>query len=208
MHFIDIVAAVAVAAFVGIGIKRGFIGEVFRLAAVLLGFAAALFLYGTVYRKLAFVAMPPTAKTALSFLLVYVAVALSVLAAGWLVRKIVHLTLLGWLDRLLGGLVGLAKALILVWILVLCVAVFPISRIHTSVSESFTFKVITAVPFRLKAPSLDSPLPSLRSIVDIDKPIGKLRTARERLDDFKDKVDSAKAHADSLRTPSGHGGTQ
>jgi membrane protein required for colicin V production len=197
MHFIDIISIIACSVFVGFGIKRGFIGEIFRLAAVIIGFIAAFIFYKPLYDLLSFITMPGAAKTALSFLVVYAVIALGVLAVGWVVKKVVHLTLLGWLDRLLGATVGLAKALLLIWLMVLCVQIAPSTAAHKAISKSWTFRIMTAMPLRLKSPSPAS-LPKLKNVVDVDSPAETIRKAKEKLDTYKHKVDSAKKRADSL----------
>mgnify|MGYP000284375500 CR=1 FL=1 len=199
MHFFDIVILVITAVYAGLGIKRGFISEVFRCAAVVAGFIAALLLYQTAYDRLGFIMMPNQAKTAVAFLLVYIAAAIAVLGAGWLVKKLVRLTLFGWVDRLLGACIGCAKAALLVWILMMCVAIVPHSRIYSMINTSRTYRFFSALPLRLRSPAASHTLPSLRTVVDIDRPLETLREARERLGGFREKVDSAKAFADSLK---------
>jgi membrane protein required for colicin V production len=193
MHFFDIIILIFTAVFTGLGIKRGFIGELFRCAAVVAGFATAFLYYRQLSAALTFISMPPSAKTALSFLLVYAGTALTVLGIGWVAKKIVRMTMLGWADRLLGGCVGLIKSLILTWILMLCIALVPGTPLHSAISHSCTFTTYTAIPLHLRSSS-----PLLPASINIGKPIAKIRTVKKNLDNFKEKVDSAKAFSDSL----------
>ena len=50
---------------------------------------------------------------ALLFLLVY----LAIIGVGWGLRKVMSVSLLGWFDRLMGGLFGLGKAVLLASVL-------------------------------------------------------------------------------------------
>jgi membrane protein required for colicin V production len=199
MHVLDIFICIVTAVFVGLGIRRGCIGEIFRLAAVVLGFIGAYLMHAQVAARLNFLAVPDSLRATLSFLGAYVVIALSVVTVGWVIRKIVHLTLLGWLDRLLGGCIGMVKTLVLAWVVVLCVSAVPASRFHTSIGSSLTYRFFIFLPLRLKSSPAASSLTGVPASVDIARPMENVHAAREKFEGFRNMVDSAKARADSIK---------
>ena len=106
MHTLDIFFCIAAVFFIVIGIRRGLIGELFRLFALIAGFIVAFLYYPDLSRLLNI--KNPTIATPLCFSILYLITALSVIGAGWLIRKVVHLTPLGWFDYLFGGAIGFA----------------------------------------------------------------------------------------------------
>jgi membrane protein required for colicin V production len=201
MHFFDITVLIFLSVFVILGLKRGLVREIFRLAAVLGGFFGALVFYKKACSYADFISIPNATRTALVFLLTYICFAVVILSVGWVVRKIVHLSMLGWADRLLGGVIGLAKAAILIWILMLCIAAVPMSPVFQVVSQSKTFTFFKSIPVRLDSIPPAQLLKYMPSASSIKQPLEKVKDARERIDSFREKVDSAKTFADSLRHP-------
>lgn len=200
MSILDILFTAVVAAFALVGVKRGFVAEVFRLIALLGGFVAAYLGHGIAYRRLPLSGIPAEAGTAVAFVAVFLGVAAALLLVGWLVKKIVHLVMLGWLDRLLGGCVGAAKSLVLVWAAVLVLSVFPGSGTARFRSDSRVYRMLTRVPLSLALP----PRAGLRRYEElIGAPTDKLQKARRRFEEFRDRADSLKALADRDDGPGG-----
>lgn len=197
MHVVDIIFALIGAALLILGAKRGLIGEVFRLLAVVGGFAAAVFFYRPVYAALESIEISSRVKVALSFVAVFLAGAAALLAIGWLVRKVIHLTPLGWVDRLCGAGLGLLKTLLIAWISVLSISALPLPDLHANLEHSHVFTLCRQLPLQLRVPGTDFSPRSLERAVD-PRALERLRDARKKLDTFRDKVDSAKAYRDSI----------
>lgn len=102
MHWLDIVIIVA-AALVGLS---GFRNGLIRMAFGLGGLIGGVILAGRHYAGLAAILRPDGATWAsiLAYIIILVATIVAAGAAGWFVSRLVHLAMLGWLDRI-GGLV-------------------------------------------------------------------------------------------------------
>lgn len=200
MHPFDVVILAVVACFTGIGIYRGFIAEVFRLAAVVGGFIGAFLFYDAVFGRLEFLAWSDQTRTVVAFAIAFLVIAAAFLAVGWLVKRIVHLTLLSWVDRLLGGIVGCAKAGMVVWIFILSAALLPSSRFARALGRSATYRFITDLPVRMQPPRR-ARLPRKYQYLQESMPVKQLMNTKERFGEFRDKIDSIKSVVDSVSAP-------
>lgn len=164
MHTLDIVFSVFALIFISIGIKRGFIGEVIRLFAMIGGFFGAFLYYNDLSIVIQFIKLPSYIRNALSFAILYVAIALSFIALGWLIKKIVHLTLLGWLDRLLGALLGFSKTVLIAWIV--CLSISTFHRTEANFSKSAVYRVFKSLPSTMRLTELTKTRNHLRKLID------------------------------------------
>ncbi|MFU8796550.1 MAG: CvpA family protein [Dehalococcoidia bacterium] len=104
MHWLDIVIIV-VAALVGLsGLRNGLI----RMAFGLGGLIGGIVLAGRFYGGLAALLAPDEAIWAkiLAYIIILVATIVVAGVAGWFISRLVHLAMLGWLDRIGGLVVG------------------------------------------------------------------------------------------------------
>ncbi len=164
MHTLDIVFSVFALIFIFIGIKRGFIGEIIRLVAMIGGFFGAFLYYNDLSIVLQFIKLPSYIRNALSFTILYIAIALSFIALGWLLKKIVHLTLLGWLDRLLGALLGFLKTVLIAWIV--CLSISTFHRTEANFSKSTVYQVFKSLPSTMRLTELTKTRNHLRKLID------------------------------------------
>ncbi len=154
MHPFDIVAGCAALLFIILGIKRGFVEEVVRVLAVMCAFFGSLSLYrkGAVY--LEWVHLSGSVRSVISFLVIFLAILVAVTLIGILIKKIVHLTVLGWVDRLCGGVLGFVKVFFLVWIIVMAVSSLPIEGLKRWFSPSKSYSFLMAISPVLRAQGL------------------------------------------------------
>jgi len=124
MHTLDIILGIITLVFVIIGIKRGLTGEIFRILALIAGFIIAFLYYNEITPLFSSLKIAIHIKNALAFFLLYIAVALLILLIGWLVKKVINMTVFGWFDRLLGAGIGLLKSLIIAWAICLSISSF------------------------------------------------------------------------------------
>lgn len=104
MNWLDIVIIV-VAVLLGIvGLRQGIIRAVFGIAGLIGGIVLA----GRYYGGLAAVLSSSGATWAniAAYAIILIATLIVAGVVGWLVAKLVHLVLLGWLDRLVGFILG------------------------------------------------------------------------------------------------------
>ncbi|MDP3938191.1 MAG: CvpA family protein [Deltaproteobacteria bacterium] len=109
---IGILAVVGLSAL--LGLARGAVREIFGLAALILGFALALGQYAEGALLLAPWIADSLAAQAAAFFAIFIAAWILFSLAGALVRRVMKLLALGWLDRLGGLVFGLARGSLLV----------------------------------------------------------------------------------------------
>ncbi|MBN1130840.1 MAG: CvpA family protein [Chitinispirillaceae bacterium] len=189
MHTLDILFCISAVFFIVVGIRRGLIGELFRLMAIIAGFLAA-FLY---YPDLAGILKisSPHVSTALSFSIIYALVFLLVIGAGWLLRRAVHLTPLGWFDYVFGGFIGLVKTAIIFWIVCLSFSTFPVTVKRMHLHRSAVYKTYNVLPAALTMDLMLKKRDEIRKIPAATVQ-NKLGDTRKNIEQIKYKVDSAK----------------
>ncbi len=196
MQIFDIIILAVVSIFVALGIKRGFIEEVFHLAAMLGGFISAFLCYPLIYNRIGFLKTSASTKTIIAFILAYIFTAFSLIIIGWILKKVIHMTILGWIDRLLGGLIGFGKATILIWIFILSVSLLPHSKVKSAFSQSAIYSFLTRLPVKLTVPGTKKLKESYEKLKKAD-PVKKLKESKERFDEFKERIDTFRTFIDS-----------
>ena len=124
MNWLDIVIIVVVVALGIVGLRQGLIRTVFGIA----GLIGGIFLAGRYYDELASLLFPSSASWANIAAYAIIAVATMVVAGviGWLLAKVVNFVALGWLDKLVGGILGVViGALLCAAILAIVVKYYP-----------------------------------------------------------------------------------
>ncbi len=169
MHTFDIIVLVVTAFFVIIGIKRGFVIELFRLIAMIAGFVIAFLYYSDIKLILPLGKLPLQAQNSISFVLTYIVTVVVIIAIGWLIKKILHFSMLGWLDRILGAGIGLSKALLMVWVACLSIAAIPSERVRNDFGKSIAFRTYKSLPNGLGLESISSIRNAIRKVYTNEK---------------------------------------
>ena len=110
MTWIDVVIIVIVISLIVHGIATGLIRSAFDIAGIIFGYVIAVTYSATV-----------RIPQILAFLLIFVIVVVVFSIAGRIISKIIHITPLGLVDRLLGGLLGLMKGVIICFVLLIAI---------------------------------------------------------------------------------------
>ena len=112
MNWVDIVIIAVAALFGLLGLWRGAIRTAFGIVGLVVGIVLA----GHYYQPFAAVLSPGGASWAgiAAYAIILIATMIVAGVIGWVVAKLVHITLLGWLDRLIGGILGVGIGLLLV----------------------------------------------------------------------------------------------
>ena len=189
MHTLDIFFGIAAIFFVAVGVRRGLIGEVVRLVALVAGCIVAFLYYPDCARFIKL--SSPYLSNGLSFTLIYLATALAILGGGALLRKVIRLTPLGWIDYAFGGAIGLVKVLVIFWVVCLSFSTFPLAIKRMHLNRSIVYTAYTKLPAVMKASEIIKIRNSFKKNVDKDIP-RSLKNAQQTIDTFKNKVDSAK----------------
>ena len=129
MNWLDIVIIVIAALFGVLGLWKGAIKAVFGIAGLVGGIALA----GHYYQPLASILSPDRASWAgiAAYAIIIVATLVVASVIGWFVAKLVHITMLGWVDRLVGFILGAAIGSML------CAAVLAIVIKYLPGTEEF-----------------------------------------------------------------------
>ena len=136
MNWLDIVIIV-VAVLLGIaGLRQGIIKTVFGIAGLIVGIVLA----GRYYDELAALIFPTGATWAniAAFIIILLATLIVANVIGWFVAKLVHLVLLGWLDRLVGCVLGVIIGVLL------CAAILAIVVKYSTGTETVISQSVLA----------------------------------------------------------------
>jgi membrane protein required for colicin V production len=107
---------------------RGVVREIVALAAWIVGFVAALRYSGPGSELFAGLAIAPAARHVLAFVLILLVVLIVGALVAWLVKSAVRAVGLGFVDRLLGAVFGLARGVILAMVFALIAGLTALPR--------------------------------------------------------------------------------
>ena len=135
MNTLDVVILLVLGITLVRGLFRGFVGEISSIVGLIIGFILAN-RYHEQVQPLAKSILPDQALANLvSYVLIFLTGVVVVLSIAALLRHLLKITLLGWLDRLTGATMGLIKGGLLCILIVLLLTTFlsPKAEIlHTS----------------------------------------------------------------------------
>lgn len=124
MNWADAAIVVVVVLSVLLAAAQGFFFEIFSLAGTVIGYLAAAWGYSRLAPLFEPYVKAQWAANAAAFLTIFIAVTLLASAIGRLVRAMMKEVGLRWFDRLLGGVFGLARGLLVVMVVTMAVASF------------------------------------------------------------------------------------
>ncbi len=135
--FIDVAYLILIAVACYKGLRKGFIIAVFSVLGFIIGIAAALKLSAMVAVKLSVHTGTTKWLPALSFLLVFLAVAFLVSLVGKVIQKTFETVMLGWLNRLAGVVL-----FILLYSIIYSVFLFYAVQLHFIKSETINDSIV------------------------------------------------------------------
>jgi membrane protein required for colicin V production len=136
MSTLDTMLIVVILFCVLLGIYWGFIRQVLSVVGLIAGLVLASRYGERVADWLSSFMRSDTVAQALGFLIVLIAVSAAVSLLATLLRRFVGLLFLGWLDHLIGGMLGLVQGLLLSTVILLVAAVFPTAVFANALAES------------------------------------------------------------------------
>lgn len=127
MSFIDFFFLVVMTGFILLGVWKGFFREVLGLLGVLLGIFMAIIGFGPISKMLHQLIpdVPAAVWIVISFLAIFIGVYLASCLLALVLGKLSSLIMLGWLNRLLGGVIGAVKGAFLISLILLVLGFFP-----------------------------------------------------------------------------------
>jgi membrane protein required for colicin V production len=139
MNWLDIVIIVVAIIFGIMGLWKGAIKAVFGIAGLVGGIALA----GHYYQPFATMLSPGEASWAgiAAYAIILIAILIVASVIGWFVAKLVNFVALGWLDKLVGGILGVViGALLCAAILAIIVKFYP--DMEATISQSVIAKFL------------------------------------------------------------------
>lgn len=125
------------------GIWVGLVRQLASIAALLVGFVAA----GQYYRQLSEMVLPfvnsPKISFIITYALIFFLVYVMIVALGVGLKKVMTLTLLGWFDRFMGGILGLTKAVLVATLFFMALSGF-LDNTNPLFKESFFSPYLTS----------------------------------------------------------------
>ena len=119
LNSLDIIILVILVGFGGFSLIRGFVREAFALGGIILGVFAANVFYDNLGEFLFNHVKSEDIANVLAYVIIFIGTAIVMALLGRILQKSIKLSLLKWPDRLLGFILGVAKGLIVVSILVM-----------------------------------------------------------------------------------------
>jgi membrane protein required for colicin V production len=119
MPIIDIIIAIAVIGSIGVGLYRGFVKEAISIAALLFAIWAALYFGPSVGEVSQSWLSSDELQMWFGRVLVFAVILSTGALLGWGISKLVQMSALSGMDRLLGGLFGAVRGIILVALFVI-----------------------------------------------------------------------------------------
>ncbi|MEA1866484.1 MAG: CvpA family protein [Thermodesulfobacteriota bacterium] len=126
LHFnwLDVFLGGMLVIFVCHSLWTGFSRSFASLLGVILGFWVAIHRFPSISLRLSPWIQDEMWRSFISFLLIFFLVYLVIFIVGIIVQKMFKALRLGWIDRLLGAVVGLAKGLVLAGIIIFMLTIF------------------------------------------------------------------------------------
>jgi len=139
LNWLDIVIVVVLALALLLGIRSGLIRSIFGIVGTVLGIVAAILFYIVPGIWLAEkTGMPHTAAYVLSFIAIFSVIAVLIHLVGLLIHSIINIGILKTLNKIGGGLIGLAIGLLVIGIIMSLLISFPVVEdFRDTVENSF-----------------------------------------------------------------------
>ncbi len=130
MNYLDIIIGIILILFAIVGLRNGIIREAFSLAAFIGGIYGAIKLSDMVGKWLGnIINVSPEWMAVISFILVFIALALLINWLGNMLANLIESIRLGFIDKLGGVVFGIAKGFLLVGVLILLLDFFGIKDV-------------------------------------------------------------------------------
>lgn len=126
MNWIDLLGLLVLSVFFLMGLVKGFIREVLILAGIVVSFFISLHLMGFAASWVEkWVTIPAALSLLVGFLAVFLGLVVLFHIIGYVLHRIVRASPLSVFDRLGGGLLGLLKAGLIIFVILLLLSVVP-----------------------------------------------------------------------------------
>ena len=141
----DILILIILGFFTFSGFKNGFIKEAVRIVGMVSGFYAAHNFHDDLMPFLEVHIVNPNILTVVSYLVVFCITLVIINTLAMVLQKFFELILLGWLNRLLGTLLGLIKGILVVSIIIFILEIAPTEIREKLQQDSELYKICNVV---------------------------------------------------------------
>ncbi len=124
MNAFDIVIIVVTSFCLIRGLFKGLIGEISGIIGVVAGFYGAYTYYAMVSEYAAGWIENPSIRNLAAFFLLFCAILIAISLISVLIRKLLSLVFLGWVDRTFGLVFGAAKGILIASVLLIMITTF------------------------------------------------------------------------------------
>jgi len=150
MNSLDIGILLIASVFFIRGIFRGFVFELVTVVGLILGYIISITYLSLLagYILTFFPSVPETVVNPISFFILFVGTNLLLRLVSNIITKTLKIAMLGWLNRFLGGLLGMLKSVIIMSILVFTIDLIPLSSYlldQVEVQTSELYPVLNAL---------------------------------------------------------------
>ncbi|HOI32811.1 MAG: CvpA family protein [Bacteroidales bacterium] len=120
MNYIDLIIALMLAWFAYKGFTKGLVIELASLAALVLGIYAAMYFSDVTAEFLVkYFSVGKKYLSLIAFVLTFILVVIGVVTVGRLLEKVIDILLLGFLNKLAGGVFGVLKGMLILSLLIM-----------------------------------------------------------------------------------------
>lgn len=187
MNWIDILFIFIVIASAAYSAYRGLVKEIFSLASLAIGYISAVNFYLKISSYTAKLLNPAISKW-VSFAVIFIAAWVIVILIGKLLQKIIKVSVtLSVVDRVTGGVIGIAKGIFILSILILLFSAIPF--INRYLLKSFTTKYMININKVLVGISPADFVKDLRSEVNINRFITTRDSGEEVSEEDRKKLE-------------------
>ena len=141
----DILILIILGFFTFNGFRNGFIKEAARILGMVSGFIAAHNFHDDLVPFLEIYISNPNILTVVSYLCIFCITLVIINTLAMVLQKIFELILLGWLNRLLGTLLGLIKGILVVSIIIFILEIAPSQIREKLQADSELYKICNVV---------------------------------------------------------------
>ena len=154
MNSLDLGIIIIVSIFFVRGVFRGFVFELVTVIGLILGYIISITYLSLLagYILTFFPSLPESAINIVSFFLLFIGTNLLLRLVSKIITKTLKFAMLGWLNRILGGVLGILKSIIVMSILVFVIDLIPFSSYlldQVEVQTSELYPVLNALVPRL-----------------------------------------------------------
>ncbi len=113
MNWLDILILVLLAIAIIIGLKMGIIKAILSIVGIVVGVILAVRYYVPLAERLTFITSETGAKIA-AFAIIFIGILIVVRLIAWVLTKVASALMIGWINRIAGGILCLALAALVI----------------------------------------------------------------------------------------------